>query len=321
LLGILEIGPRRGDLPYSRADKSFLWAVAWQVAYAIENNRLVQHMVREEHLQREIEIASDVQRRLFPDRPPASRRLDLHGLCVPAQGVGGDYYDFIDVGDGRIGLAVADVAGKGISAALLMSVVQASLRSQARLADGSLKELVSSMNGLLYRSTARNSFASFFYGVIDETDLKLTYVNAGHNPPLLVRGNGAQGRPPTGSSHVPIVGGRAAAAVLEPMAVERHVEALEVGGLVLGVSPTAVYEQHTVSLHAGDIVVAYTDGVTEAFSARDEEFGDARLCELTLASCHLPAREIAERIVASVHEWSRGAPQHDDITLLVARIS
>lgn len=158
LFGIVDVGPRRGDLPYSRGDKGFLGAVAWQVAYAVENNRLLRHMVHEEQLRREISIASDVQKRLFPESAPPTRRLDLHGLCLPAQGIGGDYYDFLPLGRDRIGLAVADVAGKGISAALLMSVIQASLRSQARRDAGDLSGLVSSMNKLLYRSTARNSF-------------------------------------------------------------------------------------------------------------------------------------------------------------------
>lgn len=161
LLGILSIGPRLGDLPYSGEDRDLLNAVAWQLAFAVENTRLLRRLVEQQRLRHEIQMARDVQRRLFPARPPATPRLELAGVCYPAQGIGGDYYDFLPMDDGRIAIAVADVAGKGIAAALLMSIVQASLRSQYR-SGVALPELVASMNELLYRSTARNSFASFF---------------------------------------------------------------------------------------------------------------------------------------------------------------
>jgi phosphoserine phosphatase RsbU/P len=293
LLGILSVGRRRGDFPYSGDDRRLLEAVAWQLAFAIENAQLVERRAEEERLRREVALASEVQRRLFPAEPPPTRRLDLAGLCHPAQGVGGDYYDFLVLPDGHIGLAVADVAGKGLSAALLMSIVQASLRSQARN-DVSPGALVASMNDLLYRSMARNCFASFFYARFDEASGRLDYVNAGHNPPLLVRSGDGSGPP--------------------------GVWPLSTGGLVLGAIADATYEHASVALEPDDVLVAYTDGVTESFSAAGEEFGEGRLRDVVLASLELPAAALADAIVAAVRAWSHGEAQHDDLTLIVARV-
>jgi sigma-B regulation protein RsbU (phosphoserine phosphatase) len=321
LLGILSLGPRRGDLAYSGDDRRLLEAVAWQLAFAIENSRLVRRRVEEERLRREIEMAGAVQRRLFPERPPQNRRLELAGVCHPAQGIGGDYYDFLSLGGHTIGIAVADVAGKGISAALIMSIVQASLRSQAGASGVKLPALVASMNELLYRSTARNAFATFFYAQFDAESRRLTYVNAGHNPPMLVRpagfggGNGHGERAePWGSS-----AGAVAVAVEAPAAIER-VRLLTTGGLVIGALKGSRYEAETLELAPGDVLVAYTDGVTEAFNAADEEFGEDRLREVVLASVHLSPAALADRIVEAVHAWVKDAPQHDDITLVVARV-
>jgi sigma-B regulation protein RsbU (phosphoserine phosphatase) len=314
LFGILTLGPRLGDLPYSREDRALLQAIAWQLAFAIENARLVRRMVEEERLRREIAVASEVQQRLFPERPPESRLLDLAGLCHPAQGVGGDYFDFLRLDARRLAVAVADVAGKGISAALLMSVVQASLRSQA----GSVPppELVEAMNRLLYRSAARNRFATFFYGEFDEASGRLVYVNAGHNPPLLFRrldGPGAG----VGALRAAVGGEAAALAVAAP---EASLLRLSTGGLVIGAVAATRYEQAEVTLGPGDLLVAYTDGVTEAWNDRDEEFGEQRLAEVVSACSHLPAAAIADAVVRAVRDFADPVPPHDDVTLVVAKV-
>jgi sigma-B regulation protein RsbU (phosphoserine phosphatase) len=320
LLGLLALGPRRGDLPYSGEDRRLLEAVAWQLAFAIENTRLVRRRVEEERLRREIAMAGEVQRRLFPERPPVTRRLELAGVCHPAQGIGGDYYDFLTLADGQVGIAVADVAGKGISAALLMSIVQASLRSQAAAASVPLPELVASMNQLLYRSTARNAFATFFYAQFHEESRRLTYVNAGHNPPMLVRAGGfapaaaLEERAPWGGSSA------ALAVAVAPEAATERVRLLTTGGLVIGAMNNSCYEAETLHLEAGDLLVAYTDGVTEAFNPEDVEFGEDRLRDTVLAASHLPPAAVADCVVAAVKAWVREAPQHDDITLVVARV-
>jgi phosphoserine phosphatase RsbU/P len=315
VIGLLALGPRRGDLPYSREDRQLVQAIAWQLAFAIENAHLVERKADEERMRREMAMASEVQRRLFPEGPLASRRLDLAGLCLPAQGVGGDYYDFLALRDGLVGLAVADVAGKGISAALLMSVVQATLRSQA----GSVPptDLVASMNRLLYRSAARNRFASLFYAEFDEDTDLLTFVNAGHNPPFLWRrGAGLEAAVGAPRERRASQGGLALEAPPSAATVQR----LCTGGLVIGALAAVCYEQDVVKLQEGDLLVAYTDGVTEAFDAKGEEFGEERLRAALESAAHCPAAEVAEAIVEAVRAFSIDTPQHDDITLVVARV-
>jgi sigma-B regulation protein RsbU (phosphoserine phosphatase) len=318
LLGVISLGPRRGDLPYSGEDRRLLEAIAWQLGFAIENSHLVLRRAEEEWLRREIGMASEVQRRLFPERPPESPHLELAGVCRPALAVGGDYYDFLHLGEGRLGIAVADVAGKGISAALLMSVVQASLRSQA----GSVApaQLVAAMNGLLYRCAERNRFASFFYAEFAEKTGQLTYVNAGHNPPLLFRAGDQPGNGPL----VPLraacreaSGGEGAVAVATEVATALR---LSTGGLVIGALQRTTYEECRVQLNPGDVLVAYTDGVTEAFSPQGEEFGEERLEQALWAASDRPATAILQAVVQAVDEFAAGAHQHDDMTMVVARV-
>ncbi|HLG16294.1 MAG TPA: SpoIIE family protein phosphatase [Blastocatellia bacterium] len=319
VLGIISLGRRLGDLPYSREDRQLLVAVSLQMALAIQNAELVRQITEEERLQRELEIATSVQRRLFPERPPKLRRLDLSGVCHPARGVGGDYYDFIVLDADKIGIAVADVAGKGISAALLMSTIQASLRSQAPAVNGRLTELVSSMNELLHRSTDASSYATFFYAQFDEETAVLTYVNAGHNPPLLVRGSGSTRT--LGVGQAAGAGFEALnAAEAQAQRVEPGVHLLTTGGPVIGAFSNCVYEQETIELRATDLLIAYTDGVTEALNAKGEEFGEGRLREIVSNSADLSAHDLSAKIVESVRAWCGDTPQHDDLTLVVMKV-
>jgi phosphoserine phosphatase RsbU/P len=317
-LGFIALGPRLGDLPYSRDDRELLMAVAGQMGFAIENARLVRKLAQQERLRHELAIAAEVQRRLFPARPPRSERLDLAAVCLPAGGVGGDYYDFLELGAGRVGLAVADVAGKGFPAALLMSIVQASLRSQAGSGEVALAAIAASMNRLLHRSTARNSFASFFYAVFDEAAATLRYVNAGHNPPFLFRASATS----NGGASVGVLSaarGGASVAIEAPASAGAR-ERLLGSGLVLGAVAETSYEERAVRVGPGDVLVAYTDGVTETFSPEGEEFGEERLRTTVERAFHLDAAAIRDRIVAAARDWRRTAPQHDDLTLVVAKV-
>jgi sigma-B regulation protein RsbU (phosphoserine phosphatase) len=338
LVGIISLGPRPGNLPFSAEDKQMLMSVAGQMAFVIENAKLVERMVEEERLKRELTLATEVQRRLFPECPPECDALELSGFCQPARGVGGDYYDFLTLDDGQIGIAVADVAGKGISAALLMSIVQASLRSQAIAARGSLSDLVSTMNRLMYRSTNEASYATFFYAQFDPQTRALTYVNAGHNPPFLVRAAGARrdeaeprvllrcARAAGGGQGI---GAGATTALLEAPASSppegagaraELTKLLSSGGPVIGVFSDCVYEQETIQMQSGDVLVAYTDGVTEALNPEGEEFGECRLERVLTASAHLAADEISATIVERVRQWCGQAPQHDDLTFVVLKV-
>lgn len=315
LIGVMSLGPRLGDLPYSREDEHLLSAVTWQLAYAIENANLIRQRADEDRLQREIEFAAEVQRRLFPQNAPSVRTLDLSGVCHPARGVGGDYYDFLVLDEGHIGIAVADVSGKGMSAALLMSTVQASLRTQASLTWGRIPELVTSMNRLLCESTDMSHYATFFYAEYDETARRLTYVNAGHNPPMLFR-NGL--RP--GSSVDGMNGGRDGDGYGTVAAIE-SVTLLERGGPVIGLLSDCSYEHEALEMATGDVLVAFTDGVSEARSPEDEEFGEERLALLVSENLELEAEQIREKIVSEVRSWCRGASLQDDLTLVIVKVT
>lgn len=320
LLGIVSLGPRLGDLPFSRDDRHLLMAVALQMALAIQNAELVQEIAIEERLRHELVIATTVQQRLFPESPPEMASLELSGVCYPARGVGGDYYDFIVLDEGKVGIAVADVAGKGISAALLMCTVQASLRSQAQTVNGNLTELVSSMNRLLHVSTDASSYATFFYAQFDERTGLLTYVNAGHNPPMLVRASRsvkAQGVGFAPGGHGGLEGLRDERRGDEGLA---DITLLTKGGPIIGAFSNCVYEQETIQMESGDLLVAYTDGVTEARNADDQEFGEASLQRIIDSLAHVPVQELSERIVESVREWCGDVPPHDDLTLVVMRV-
>ena len=318
LLGVMSLGPRLGDLPYSFEDKQLLTAIAFQVAFAIQNAELVQQVAAEERLRHELEIATAVQRRLFPESPPDMDSLELAGVCHPARGVGGDYYDFIPLEDNKLGIAVADVAGKGISAALLMSTVQASLRSQAPNVNGNLTELVASMNRLLHTSTDAASYATFFYAQFDEKTGLLTYVNAGHNPPLLVRATSSAKARSVGQA----VAARLEAATVgaEPASGLADVCKLTKGGPIIGAFHECQYEQESIAMRSGDLLIAYTDGVTEAFNPDDDEFGEDRLHNLVEECVHLSVQEITERIVNAVRDWAQDTPQNDDLTLVVMKV-
>ena len=285
-------------LGFSANEKQVLRACADQFALMIENARLTDRVVEQETLRRDIALASDVQRRLLPDAPPRGEGADFAAISVPARRIGGDYYDFVELRDRAIGIALADVSGKGVAAALIMSVVQASLRIIASEGDVSPPRLVARMNQFVHRSTPGSKYATFFYAQLDERRRQLRYVNAGHNAPYLLRAN----RPSTADSGSP------------------EIEQLSVGGTVVGMFPDMDYEEATVELCAGDVLLAFTDGVPEAHNPEDEEFGEERLQQLLRQTAHLPAEEISARISAEMKNWIRDAEQYDDLTFIVMKV-
>ncbi len=286
--GLLLLGPRFDNSDYSQAARQALRACADQLALMMENRRLTDRVLEQEKLRRDLALAVEVQRRLLPEAYPESSFGDVAAFTLPVRSVGGDYYDFIKVGEHGLGIALADVAGKGIAAALIMSVVQASLRILSAEGNITLPELVSKMNRFLHRSTGFNSYATFFYAQLDEKSGQLSYVNAGHNPPYLLRA--------------------------------AEVEELKTGGMVIGMFAQATYEEAKLDLRSGDVLVAFTDGVTEALNTHDEEYGEERLKELLKSVMHLPVGEMSPRITAALREWIGEAPQHDDLTFLVLKV-
>jgi predicted permease len=287
---VLLLGPPAGRDDYTDAERRLLRACSAPLALMIENGRLTDRVVEQEKLRRDLALAAEVQRRLLPAEPPDAGVASLAAISLPARSVGGDYYDFVEVGDHQIGLALADVAGKGVAAALIMSVVQASLRILSSEGDISLPQLAAKMNQFLHRSTASNSYATFFYAQLDKNSRRLRYVNAGHLPPYLLRSN------------------------------DGCLQELSAGGAVIGLFPEMHYEEGAVDLQAGDVLIAFTDGVTEALNANDEEFGEERLRDLLRQVVHLPVREISLSISEALKCWIKDAPQYDDLTFVVMKV-
>jgi sigma-B regulation protein RsbU (phosphoserine phosphatase) len=287
--------PHRSD--FSAHERQVLRASADQFALMIVNARLTDRVVEQETLRRDIALASEVQRRLLPEAPPRTDFVDFAAVSVPARRIGGDYYDFVELGDRGIGIALADVSGKGVAAALIMSVVQASLRLISSEGDVPPPRLVARMNEFIYRSTPASKYATFFYAQLDE-QRQLRYVNAGHNPPYLLR-----------------AGWRSTAGSAPP-----EIEELSTGGTVVGMFPEMEYEEATVELCPGDVLLAFTDGVPEAHNPENEEFGEERLQQLLRQTAHLPANEISARLSDEMKDWIRDAEQYDDLTFIVMKM-
>jgi sigma-B regulation protein RsbU (phosphoserine phosphatase) len=291
--GVLCLGPKKSQEPYTQRDRQLLETVAAQTALALEVTRLTaavaEEAVQRERIHNELEIARQVQQRLFPKRAPAVEGLELAGHCVPAQSIGGDYYDFIVTPSGEIGLAMGDVAGKGVPAALLMAALQSSLRGLTLGGVTDLSDLMAKLNLLIYEASPANRFATFFYGLYDPAGRRLRYCSAGHNPALLLTANG-------------------------------EASWLRTPGVGLGMTRGARYQQAEVALSDGDTLVLYTDGVTEARDVAEEEFGEERL-EAAVRGCRGGAEETLCEVLRVVDEFAAGAPQHDDITILVAKVA
>jgi serine phosphatase RsbU (regulator of sigma subunit) len=257
------------------------------------DRRSTMHRFLREHdkQKRELEIARDVQQRLFPQHLPAIAGLEYAGACRPAQAVGGDYYDFISLSDTALGIAIGDVSGKGISAALLMATLRASLRALAVANSADVCGLMANLNRLVYESSTNERYATFFYGCFDGSTRELSYVNGGHNPPLLFRGLG-------------------------PSA---NVLRLDVGGLPVGLLPDSSYDRGTVQIEPGDVIVAFTDGITEAMNADDLEWGEPRLLAAIETNQQRAANDLIRSIMDSVDRHVAETPQYDDMTLVVLR--
>ena len=268
---------------------SFTLASFDQVSRAVEAQRraAAEKQEADQRAAHELEIAMQVQARLFPQRLPQMRTLEYAGACVQTRRVGGDYYDFLDLGRDRLGLVIGDIAGKGMPAALLMANLQANLRSQCATAIDQPERFLQTVNRLFYESTADNAYATFFYSEFDDRASHLRYANCGHLPAVVLRRSG-------------------------------EVERLEATAPVLGLFSSWECRTAELRLFPGDLLAIYTDGITEAFDTQYEEFGEGRLVETLQAHRELPAQDL----IAAVYEDVRGfspQEQHDDMTLIVAR--
>jgi serine phosphatase RsbU (regulator of sigma subunit) len=239
-----------------------------------------------EALEREVAIAREVQRELLPREFPRLSGLEVAGVCLPAVGVGGDYFDFLALPEDRLGLVVADVSGKGIPAALLMAGLQASVRSVSLSGCGAA-EVNRRVNALLYDTTSEARYATLFFALYDPHGREIHYSNAGHLPPILLGPSGAV--------------------------------RLTQGGLPLGLFGESVYGEGRRAMAPGDLLVLCTDGLLEAPDPTGLEFGEGRLVEILERTRGVDLAEILDRVVREVQEWTRHGPQHDDVTVVLAR--
>jgi phosphoserine phosphatase RsbU/P len=260
-----------------------------EVSQALDEQRraAAEKLESERRASRELEIAKQVQARLFPQNLPALSTLDYAGSCIQAREVGGDYYDFLNLGGDRLGLVIGDIAGKGIAAALLMANLQANLRSQCAIAVNEPQRILRAVNQLFYENTTDGAYATLFFADYDGAARTLRYANCGHLCALVLRSDGA-------------------------------VERLDSTATVLGLFKEWDCSIGELRLFPGDTLALYTDGITEAFNPADEEYGEERLIEALRRHRELSSRGLLESIVDEVRQFSPHE-QHDDITLIVAR--
>ena len=291
--GILLLGHPLARNQYSSADIDVLHLYAQQLALTMENARLTERALEHEKIRQDVALAAEVQDRLLPQKSIETEAITVAAFTLPARGIGGDCYDFLDLAGHGVGIALADVAGKGIAAALIMAAVQASLRIIAEEGHLSPAQLVAKLNSFLHRSTRSESYATFFYAQFDAKAQHLRYVNAGHNPPYFVRSFGSS---------------RAA------------IEELKAGGTIVGMFPDSEYQEQRIDIRPGDLLLAFTDGVTDAMNPNQEAFGEERLKALVRQIADLPVPQIISRISQELRAWMRDAPQFDDLTFIVAKI-
>jgi serine phosphatase RsbU (regulator of sigma subunit) len=299
-IGVMRLYAR---LPrtFDESDRRVLRAIAAQAAVAVQQARLLKMQEEDQRLQRQLALASDVQRRMLPRFVPSMTKewshLDVAAKYEPSFELGGDFYDFINLSS-HLGIVVGDVVGKGIAAALLMSAVRASLRAHAQ-GVYDLDEVISRVNIALCRDTLDNEFATLWYGVLDPVKLRLTYCSAGHEPPIVVRVPEHRAPGPA------------------------DIDELSVGGMVVGIDRSQRYQRAVYDMHAGDVLVAYTDGVVDTVNFGREKFGKKRLraclLEILKQEPKASANRIAEHIRWSLRQFAGLAQRPDDETIVVVR--
>jgi sigma-B regulation protein RsbU (phosphoserine phosphatase) len=264
-----------------------LTTLASVAAIRVENARLMEEQIKRERLEQELQLASEIQQRFQPTQAPHVSGYELQGISFPCYEIGGDYYDFIERADGRMIVTLGDVSGKGTAAALLMSSLHAAVHGQAS-SHSSLVETIRAVNKYLAENIPSNRFVTLFYAELDPQTGALAFINAGHNPPLIVHAAGT-------------------------------VENLSAGGLPLGIRADADYREGRTQLQPSDVLVIYSDGVSEAVNPQGEEFGTDRLYEVVSHNLSASAAGIRDRIEAALTKWAQGTPAADDITLVIVK--
>ena len=287
VIGLIYVDTVNAARTFGPEDLKLLTLLANIAAVKIENAKLFEDTIEKQRMEKELKNAAEIQRKLLPVGTPDFQGYEVSGYNDPCREVGGDYFDFIDRGPRRMGFAIGDVSGKGTGAALMMATVRASFRAHLE-SPCTLPGLIASLNETIVQSANSNNFVSFFYGEVDGATGRLESVNAGHNPPLLVRASG-------------------------------EVERLKADGLILGVFAGVKHKQSENVLNPGDLLVAYSDGVTETMNETGEEFGEERLAGLLLENRTSSAAAIRKLVAERTKAFAGTAPQYDDITLVVVK--
>jgi sigma-B regulation protein RsbU (phosphoserine phosphatase) len=286
--GIILLSKRINNQLYSDTDLEFISSLANTATLSMENARLFKETLEKQKLEEEINIAHGIQQRLLPKSLPAVSGYDIFGTTKPSKQVGGDYYEIMKLKTDEYLFAIADVSGKSLPASLLMANLQSIIRVLAPI-DEPLTNKTSKINDIIYDNTDSSKFITFFWGILNQSTNSFTYVNAGHNYPFLIHSDGT-------------------------------VEQLEKGGIILGVAPSFIpYECSTVPFKEKDILLFYTDGVTEALDINNNEFSENKLIETLKSNPLLKAKELVELIFSKLTEHSAGCPQYDDITMIVIK--
>jgi sigma-B regulation protein RsbU (phosphoserine phosphatase) len=287
LRGVLTVYNKKEGKSFADDDQRLLAIIAAQSGQVVENARLHEQEQALMKMQEDLRLAARIQTELLPHTPPSIPGYEIIGTSIPAQQVGGDYYDFIPIDDHRWAFCIGDVTGKGLPASLLMANLQATLRGQTSPTAGP-KACLERSNQLLFQSTSPEKFATLFYAILDPRDHRLSYANAGHENPYLCCNRPEKTR-------------------------------LKTGGIPLGMLPEFPFEQDCISLEEGSLIVAFSDGVSEAMNAREEQFGEERIVAVIDRHRDAPVSEIIDHLVAAVKSHAAGHPQSDDITVVVVR--
>ncbi|MDX2226414.1 MAG: GAF domain-containing SpoIIE family protein phosphatase [Verrucomicrobiae bacterium] len=294
LLGVMAVVNKKTASTFTRNDLDLFSSMADQASYAIHNATLYTALAEKKRFDRDLRIASDIQRILLPDGAPVIRGFDLFGDNIPALEVGGDYYDFIQVSETKVGIAIADVSGKGVPGAMIMAIFRSVLRSEALRTD-SPAEVLRNINRLVFNDIKEDMFISASYAVLDTITRNLTYARAGHEPPLLCH---------TGS---------------------HKVEPLESPGMAVGIDNGEIFdtviEDRTFTLRKGDAVLFYTDGATEAQDSLETEFGRDDLVDAFKSASNENAKTTVENITERLNRFVGEHPRYDDITLIVLKVT
>jgi sigma-B regulation protein RsbU (phosphoserine phosphatase) len=285
--GLIILGKRFNNIEFTDSDIEFIFSVGSLAIISLENRRLFRQALEKQKLEEELELAREIQRNLLPQTIPVHKNFEIAALNITSRQVGGDYYDIIKLDNENYCIAIADVSGKGVPASLLMANLQAFLQVICRQ-NVPLADATSLLNNLISENTADGKFITFFWGMLNDEQQALNYVNAGHNPPLLIR-NGS-------------------------------ITKLEVGGMILGVMKTQMpYKSELIQLQKDDVLIMFTDGISEAMNKKGEEFSDSLLESICIKSAGSSANGILNEIKDEVQKFAKGTTQSDDITLMVLK--